>query len=829
MSELKKLVESIEPSQFSLKEENGLPTVRIKDAIVVGVINRNRRIYTQQAVENALRKLSANPSNIYGSNEIAGQFTGEVEHPSKRDFKQTVVKWNRFEYGESVEFPGHSAVHLVGTLIPTPLVGESVLMLMKSKVYPSGSLSGSGWGRQISMDGEPIEQVEELELMNFDLVSNASFTNIAMLENFQAIEQQQENKPMPVPTPPNPANPTLKDLAAVQNLDQLKNDYPLVYQAIIGEAEQISEERRKSLKSEVLQEIKEEQEKKEADQKRIAEALAARQKGLVQALGADSHDDVTVIVEQRMRELEQLRQESQTRQVREYIESETAKPRFAKELHEQMTAAIKAENPKTVEEANEVIKKYVSMYSKVAATMATQNLGGLGVNYSGTAFESETGQPAFARASYAFEESFVQRKNPLHLENHFDPRKPKNRAEVFTAQYLAHYDKTYKAALEKEAQAYAESTTSDLNIPYSYMRAVISQAFPLLVAANVFDFGVIDTPDTRIYYETYEDDALRYVTVTNEAVAVTDEDVWVNLDNKAVVIDSVVVVDTAGPTTLVYQDDYIINHDLGQIMILSEEPDGSANVWALPLALEIDYVYDRVRNGEGNAIRSGKNLTNFVTLTTEAMRLTTKVTAEAQAYAISTINYDTTARSILSLISRIRETIDETIFYHALSAVQSIIGNRGGVWSASTDDVEDLVRAIGGARVKVDERNYQATAIVCSYSVADVLGNWFNDPMPPGMVTLNGAGYAGSIKGLPIYKTNLFPKLGTSFPALLVVNRELVAHRVFRPMLLDGPHQDYIVSGSNVIPTDTKHYYVSEHNGRVSPLPQKGSWVQVTA
>jgi hypothetical protein len=57
----------------------------------------------------------------------------------------------------------------------------------------------------------------------------------------------------------------------------------------------------------------------------------------------------------------------------------------------------------------------------------------------------------------------------------------------------------------------------------------------------------------------------------------------------------------------------------------------------------------------------------------------------------------------------------------------------------------------------------------------------------------------------------------------LVINREIVHHRVLQPMQLLGPYASY--SSNKLLPSD--QYYVEEFNGQASPVKSKAAHVKI--
>src|SRR5574343_1358452 len=111
------------------------------------------------------------------------------------------------------------------------------------------------------------------------------------------------------------------------------------------------------------------------------------------------------------------------------------------------------------------------------------------VEVKGPVFERETGQPEFTRAAWELTESLQKAGEGRHMSD----EKAATPAGIYAARVLERYDKTNQQKLLAESRAFEEAEqTSDLNLPYSVARMIIEQAYPELVAANVYDFGVTD-------------------------------------------------------------------------------------------------------------------------------------------------------------------------------------------------------------------------------------------------------------------------------------------------------------------------------------------------
>ena len=135
-----------------------------------------------------------------------------------------------------------------------------------------------------------------------------------------------------------------------------------------------------------------------------------------------------------------------------------------------------------------------------------------------------------------------------------------------------------------------------------------------------------------------------------------------------------------------------------------------------------------------------------------------------------------------------------------------VLGHEGG----------GIVEAVGEGvtSVKVYNRNYVPTAILMSKTNADRLSNWDGFKVQGfANAVLTSAGFAGSVKGLPIFASTEYTDAYAQ-----VVNRELVMHRVFQPGVFKGPFPSYD-SNFNLIAAE--QYYMEEFNGALVPVPEK--------
>lgn len=286
---------------------------------------------------------------------------------------------------------------------------------------------------------------------------------------------------------------------------------------------------------------------------------------------------------------------------------------------------------------------------------------------------------------------------------------------------------------------------------------------------------------------------------------------WVSLDYNRVRPGTVTVTSSDGNTTYVEGSDYVIDYEEGKILAVATITNGQS--------ILVSYTYDAFRKGEMTAIERAKNSLTYATLTIAADRLAMEISNEAIVFSRSQMGYDAVTRTLGNLARLVRRKIDKDVLYKGLAASLKQSNNSGGTWTAASDDVALFVKYIGVAKTKVHNRNYVPTAIVMSVTNADRLSNWdgFKRDGFPNAV-LSAAGFAGSVKGLPIFASTEFPDGWSQ-----VVHRELIAHRVYQPMIFKGPFPSY--SDGKLVGAD--QYYAEEFNGSMITVEEKSAHVWI--
>ena len=472
-------------------------------------------------------------------------------------------------------------------------------------------------------------------------------------------------------------------------------------------------------------------------------------------------------------------------------------------------SARAATGPATV--ATDVAAIVESKRKEYDAIAAAAKLAGMGkgVQMVGPVFERETGLPLFVRPAWEITESIRRSDNAARR----DVSKGESRAEIYAQRYLKLFDERYQRQLQAEARLFEEAEqTTDLALPYSVMRAIVEQVWPELIAANVYDMGIATQSPERLYFEAYTAESGATVAVTDEPVT-GDHGNWVDLANGRIEPGTVVLTSSPAGTTYVEGVSFVIDYAAGKIMTLAAgaTTDGQS--------LLIDYTYNAMRKGEMAEIERAKNVLTYKTLEISADRMATQISSEAVVFSRSQLGYDAVGRTLSNLVRNIQRKIDTGMHYLAIAAALQQASNSGGTWTAASDDVVEFVEKLGIAKTKVYNRYYTPTAIVMSQTNADRLSNWdgFTRSGFPNAV-LTAAGFAGGVKGLPIFATPTFPDAYA-----LVVNREVVMHRVFQPMTLKGPFPTY--SNGKMVAAD--QYYVEEYNGTDAPVVEKAAYVAI--
>lgn len=755
------------------------------------VVNENDRRYPRAVLREAVQEAR---NHLHESlSQGRAILLGESEHPAdKRQrprFLETIVVWQDIWFDENDGW-----VRGEGTVVETS-IGKDAIVLMDAGVLPGVSLRGWGESKIVEEDGQDIEEVQWLRLTGFDLVLEPGFQDAAV----EVLESKTEVNEMAGKTGTTPTQTDAPAAPPADNgrpltLEQLREQNPELYESIANQAVE-----------------KHKTEQQTAAQRAEAEKAQAAEKALREALGIGPDHDLQEAVKKDREKREQLEARERTRQVEERIAEASKDLNYPSWLKDQVIAYVQESEPETVEEVNGAFEKAKKVFGPLAAK---QRLANMGHNISDIApvIEREANVPEFARASFEISETMVK----AGLWTPRDKR-PRNYNRIFTDKYLERFDHLYQRQLMNESSEWTEAMLqTQLSLPYTVVRAIIDEAFPMLIATSIFDTDVVTANPSRIFYEAFFSAESGYeVTVTDEDVT-SDEDAWVELDGAHIQYGSVNVEPNGGGSAFAEGTDYVIDYLEGRIMVLASGTIGDAT------ALDVDYVYDAVRKGENAGIERAKSGLRFVDLTLTADRLATEISDETITFSQSQLGYDAITRTLNLLTKELMRNIDSALFGVALAEALRVASNSGGTWNSASDPVADLVAKIGIAKVKVENRNYTPTFVLMSNTNADRASNWdgFSNAGERPDADLDTNGYVGRLKGLPVFRSTNFPDA-----YILVGNREHVMYRTFGDMQLRGPFPTYDANRKLVA---NEQYYLQEYNGRVTPINEKASYVIVS-
>jgi hypothetical protein len=762
----RKFEEAIAPGQIELleakDEKKGTRRIRINELVVANVVNGNKRLYDPGIVEAMIADWQSHLHESAGQGRLK-ILTGEADHPTDKgrkrtEFLETVVRWDKLDWdGKQLD--------IEGDLILTSK-GRDVEILMEAGVRPGGSIRGMGESKIEKINGQKVERVLWLSMNGVDLVGDPSFKNSAELQ--ESITQQGDEE-------------------MLEELKKLLAEHPELFSKGMTEAE--------------LEKMGEKQLKK------LEESLRN-----TLGLGADAN-----IIEAVKSNADKAKQfdELQAKQAVDAAITEATKDLpFGKDLNEAYTESITDGNFGSPDAVKAFAESQRKLFNKLASNRKLRQdgftgvTGVTGVQMIGGVLENETGTPEYARVAFELSESV--RKHEKRSKRTLVLR-AESPAAVFTEMLLEKFDKQFQRQLIAEAKEFEEAeTTADLNLPYSVSRTVIAEAYPNLVAANIFDFGIMDQSPMNIFYETFTGETGFTVAITDEVNDMGAEDTWYDLAHKNIVPGTVVVTSNPAGTNYVEGTDYVIDYELGKIRAIAAGAIDANDVL-------VDYSYHATRKGENAEIERAKTTLAFEVITAAADRLADYITHEAIVFSRSQIGWDAVGRTMANIIRELRRDKDRRLLEKALAAALSVANNKTAAWDVSDAVYLDLVKRIGEAKVKVVNRFYIPTSLVMSATNSDYLSNW--DGFTRDGFTnaeLNAAGFVGRVKGLNVWET---PEMRDTFN--LVTNSELVMHRVFSPMTIKGPFPTY----SNGKLVAAEQYYAEEYNASLAPIGGKGSVV----
>jgi hypothetical protein len=307
--------------------------------------------------------------------------------------------------------------------------------------------------------------------------------------------------------------------------------------------------------------------------------LKKLEESIREKLGIDANADLSKALEETMKDAKSFKDMQAKNAVADAITEATKDLPFGEKLNAMFVESIQEQEFTSPEAVKKFAESQRKQYSKMAAAGVLKGMGyveGKGLQVLGPVLESETGTPEFARASFEITESVRKNENRAKSMSEMRAESP---AQIFTLALLERFDAMHEHKLMVESQAMQEATlTTDLNIPYSVSRAIIEEAFPNLVSANIFDVGVIATSPTRLYFETTTGETGFSVDITDEVVTGGAEGVWYALAHGRVTPGTVVVTSNPAGTTYVDGTDYTIDYAAGRIFFLVAGSIGSNDV-----------------------------------------------------------------------------------------------------------------------------------------------------------------------------------------------------------------------------------------------------------
>ena len=740
--------------------------------ITADVINGNGRRYPAKVLEAAVKELKGHLHESAAQGRMLS-LTGESDHPADKGNRRSLLSEVVFNW-DKVDFDGQHVL-VEGNLLGTSK-GKDIRAQMLGGVIPGISQRGYGASKSIKEREVSIEEVTQLIITGYDgTAPNEQSDPNGSINYFESQSSEDDMNEM------------------LEQLKKLLAEHPELFGKGMNEAQ--------------LEALNEKQLKK------LDESLRT-------ALGIDANANIIEAVKANADKAKLYDAMQAKAAVDAAITEATKELPFGKKLNEMFVESITEQEFAGVDAVKKFAESQRKQFSKMAAAGVLKGMGfdekTMGIKVIGDVLENENGIPSFAHVSFQLTESV--RKHGNRSKSAIKER-AESPAAVFTELLLERFDKLYQRQLLAESQMFEEAEqTTDLNLPYSVSRAIIEEAFPNLVAANIFDVGTIETSPTRLYFETTTGETGYAVDITDEVEAAGAEDTWYSLSHGRITPGTVVVTSDPAGTTYVEGTDYVINYADGKIKALTAGSIGAND-------LLVDYSYSSIRNGEMQPIERVKTTLAYKTIEAAADRLADQISREAIVFSRSQLGWDAVARTMANLVRQMRRKIDQGLLYMAFSAVKAVPSNSTSTWTVGTtqDDLDELVRLMGNASVIVAKRFYEPTFYLGSITNADRISNWEGfkrDGWPNAL--LNAAGFAGGVKGKPLFNS-------TEFPDTLIItgNRELVQHRVFQPLQIRGPFPTYDVSGGTSKLVAADQYYAEEFNATESTVNEKGAFVPI--
>lgn len=795
-------------------ETKGWPITGI--GVTADMVNANGRRYSTAVLLDAIREARQFMDQSLGQGAFA--LVGESDHPTDKGnavplLTETIINWKEIGLVDG-------QVLLSGVLVPT-MRGKDTRTQFLAGIVPGISQRAYGLSEFIEEDGHVVEEVIELHLTAYDLTPPGAQADVGIASKGKAPAQvtliesrrQQEAKRMDLEKFFE-LYPEFKDVLAGMDtstpltVESLQEQHPDLVKKIV-------EAHKNELDAAVSAEI----ERRAAEETALAAVISKREATVKTALGLGETEDLVERVKNDQAELTRLQGVENERTIRIFIEKEITEAKYPDWAETQLRANLEAMPFTSLEDATVALKAQRSFIQPLMAQLKAQMMGAgaAGLRVLGPVIERDLGIPAYARMSHEISERMVKQGLFPKIR---DLSAPKNPNELFAAKCLEQFDTLYKGHLISEMRQYGDAEqAADLSLPYSVSRAVVAEALANLVSSSVFDFDVIATSPTYVWYETFaNDDDLTPAVVGSGNLVLTAMDTATAITGVTglarLVPGTVVVEPSGGGTAYTEGTDYIVDYDLATVRAIT-----GGTMTASPTTYDVDFEYNAIRLGEMAEIQRGKMTLASETIEAAADRLATEISREAILFSSSQLGWDATGRTIAALVREITQIIDQALFYKGLAAALSVTSNSGGSFVQATDALDVLIKYIGVARVKVSNRFYTPQSLVLSATNSDMLSNWdgFTAAGSRADAELAANGFVGRVKGLNVFETTQF-----SDGFALVVNRELVMHRVFSPMTLRGPYHS-IGSNRNLISAD--QYFVEEFNASVAPVPEKGAYV----
>lgn len=787
-----KKIQEIIPSAARLAEAKANKPRRIyADLAQADVVNGNGRRYPLVVLREAVKEAQDHLNESLSQGRA--YLLGESEHPRDKrqnpQLTQTIIVWKEITLNESDGW-----VRVAGDMIENT-IGKDAIITMDAGVLPGISLRAYGESKLIDEKGQQVEEVQWMRLTGADLVLNPGFQDAAvtLLENSEA---EMADNTSTQPAGGNQGGSAVPPAPVVNPLDEAQAKQ--IAQSAIAE-----HETRKAAEAAA------------AAEKAAHETRERQEKELRERLGLSPDANITEAMVAQAQRLAEFEAKELAATVTVHVNTAVKESAYPELIKQSFKAFIEGRKPKTKEEAEKVIAEAKGVFDPLAAAMRLKGMGMSDVQILGDVLENAAGVPSFAIASHEIAESMRKRGDWLPVND--ERRKGyEGRGELMRRKYLERYDEMYQVQLKKESAQWQEAMLStQLDLPYSVLRAIIDEAYPILIAAQAFDFDVVSQNPLKVFYEMqFVGESGFSVTAANEAFT-SDHDVWVALAGFNIDLAGLTVTSDPAGTTYTLGTDYVIDYLAGRVKVLSTGTMANATGFLA------NYTYNAIRKGENQGIERARATVSSTTLEMVAERLATEITSETIKFSQSQLGFDAVARTINLLVKQVMKIVDGNLLNTATGLAASVANNFGGTWTSAIDSLDLLEQYIGVAKALVGNRNYTPTFVAMSLTNAERLSNsdHFTEAGSRPDSVLSADGMVGRIKGLPVFQST---QMSDSF--ILVANREIVQYRTMGDMQLLGPFHSI---DSNRKLVAASQWYTEEYNGFISPIPSKAALVRV--